>query len=624
MKRNKKAIPALVLTLAMTAGSIPVMAEAESVYPTDWDLSLLYEDEEAWQSDYEKVYSMLDTYEEMRGTLNTAQGLYDFMEFAYGGELTEIEGRLSLYADMGNNLDGTDPVYSNMLLQISELYSEESQAMAYFDEEFLSLSLEEREAIINDPLLEEWYYILEDYADPDAEAFSEETNAVLAVKNFDAGRSALVSAYLLNVDMPDPEITLPDGTVIAMNDAEYYKIVSDNSYDSELKEEAIRLRMTKVLPYLYTLTALLEGTVLENYLNAAINGYETSREAALDGNIVETEIYDLLIDAVHSGTEDYQRYLTLHGEALGLEVQESYDLSTRISSYSQDDTAYDDAVDEVREALSILGEDYIAYYDELMTGGYIDVYPADYKTTGAFSSGNTTGSRPYQLFNYGGSFDDVSTIAHEMGHAIYSCYSQDNQPIEYSAPGIFTQEVASTTNEIIYINYKMDHAADDEERLYYLEELIRLINGTLFSQTLYAEFEDQMYSIVENGESLNPEDLTARWAELQTLYEGDSVKELPETAYFWAQIPHFHYNFYVYQYATAISYAASIYTQIAGEDSQTAIDNYKAFLSAGASARPSDLLSIAGIDPLQEETYQQALAYYSSLVDEYEALIAAR
>ncbi len=619
MFKSFKKSSAMLLALALAAGNTTVMAENE--YVTEWDLSLIYEDEAAWQADYDKAMALLDQYEEMRGTLNTVQGLYDYMEFAYGGELSEIESKLSLYANMGSSLDGTNSVYSSMQIKLTTLVSEESQANAYFDEELYEIPLEERQELINDPQLDEWYYLLGGYAEPDFEIFSEETSSALAVLGSAGGRSAEASSTILDVDMPDPEITLPDGSVIEMNDAEYFKIISNSSYDRELKKEAVRLRMSKVLPYINTLASLLEGTVLENWAYAQLNGYDSSREAALDTNNVESEIYDLLIESAHAGLEDFQRYLLLHKEGLGLDEQYSYDLSTAVSSFSKDETPFVDAAREVREALSILGEDYISYYDELMSGGYIDAFPSDYKATGAFSSGNQAGSRPYELFNYGGAASDISTIAHEMGHAIYTCYSQDNQPIEYSAPVIFTQEVASTTNEIIYYNYKMDHASSDDEKLFYLESLLRMFNNTFFAQTQYAEFEDQMYSIVENGESLDAEDLNERMDALQTQYQGDAVVSMPELSYFWAQIPHLHYNFYMYQYATSISYAASIYAQIAGEDSENAIENYKAFLKAGSSMAPSELLSLAGIDPLQEESYQAAMDYYRSLVDEYEVLI---
>ena len=230
---------------------------------------------------------------------------------------------------------------------------------------------------------------------------------------------------------------------------------------------------------------------------------------------------------------------------------------------------------------------------------------------------------PWVLFNYNGYSDDVSTIAHEMGHAMYETLADENQPKQYHSPTLFTQEVASTTNELLYYNYKMSHAANDDEKLYYLQNALNLFTGTFFSQVVFAEFEDEMYKTIEAGGALDGEALSDRYLEILNTYRGDSIISFPESKYMWAEIPHFYEPYYVYKYATSITYAASIAQGILG-GRERAVEDYLSFLKAGRSADPQTLLSIAGVDPLKEETYHAAMDYFKGLVDEYEQLVDAR
>lgn len=216
----------------------------------------------------------------------------------------------------------------------------------------------------------------------------------------------------------------------------------------------------------------------------------------------------------------------------------------------------------------------------------------------------------------------MSTIAHEMGHAVYSAMASENQSLLNSEPTIFTQEVASTTNEILYYTYKMENAADSDEKLFYLENLLRRFNSTFFTQMWFAEFEDYLYQTVEAGMSLDAEQLSDKWVELVDLYRGDAIKMYPDGRYQWATIPHFYMVYYVYQYASAVAYASSIAEHIFEDDE--AVADYISFLKLGGCASPNELLSVAGIDPLEKETYDTALQYYSGLVDEYEKLVDAK
>ena len=301
-------------------------------------------------------------------------------------------------------------------------------------------------------------------------------------------------------------------------------------------------------------------------------------------------------------------------------MQHPYNMGAYVSDYIPDYVDYSDAVAEVAEALSVLGEEYVATFLELAESGHVDVYPTDTKETGAFEILLSPDTLPWVLFNYMGYPENVSSVAHELGHGVYSIFAARNQIPLYAYPTIFTQEVASTTNELLYYTYKLEHAADEEERLFYLEDMLSMFSGTFFTQMLYAEFEEYLYSLVESGAPLDPEELGDEWVALYDLYRGDTVQYYPDARYQWATIVHFYSPYYVYKYASAVAYAASIVQRIiTGEEG--AVEDYIAFLKMGGSASPADLLAVAGIDPLDETTYAEALAFFSSLVDEYEALV---
>ena len=612
---------ALVLALAMLLCSGGAMAEGS--YPTEWDLTEIYPDVDAWMTDYNKVMDMLPQYEDYRGTLNTAQGLYDYYQFAYLGELTRLQQRLELYAYLGYYLNPADPVFTTLIAKLSVMGSLEAQYTAFEEPEIFSLSLEERQELFADPLLQPIAYKMRDYLDPDYQPFSEETNMVLAMLSSSRGRAESIYNILLDVDLPDPIITMPDGTEAALSDELYTRIVYSDEFDREFKAQCAQVYLTKPVSFVNTFAALLEAEAATNWANAQLGKYATSREAALADSDVDPVIYDRIIEAAHAGTGDYQRYLDAHRRGLGLEEQYGFDTATYVSNYAVEEVPYEEAVDQVRQALSVLGEDYIAHYDQLISSGHLDVFPSDTKTSGAFSLQVGQEFQPYMLFNYVGYESDVSTLAHEMGHAIYSCYSSENQIPFYTSPTIFTHEVASTTNELLYYTYKMENAATEDERLYYLENMLSMFGGTFFIQAMYAEFEDAVYQTVEAGGSLDGEELSDLWAELNQTYRGDAIKTYPDSRYQWTMIPHFYYNYYVYQYATAVTYAASICQRISSGE-EGAVDDYLAFLKLGDSQSPEELLSVAKVDPLDSQTYQLALDFFRGLVDEYEQVCNER
>ena len=613
---------ALFLTFVLLI-SVLVTASAESTLPMTWDLTSVYTSVDEWQADYDTVMEMLDNYEQYRGTLNTAQEIYDYLQFSYYTELTRLQNKLNLYAQLGSSLDSTDPVFAQLNAKLSAMSVKEAQLSAFANPEIFALPLEEREAIFSDPIFADYTYAVKQYTDPKSQPLGEEANTAMATISMALGYPYKAFERMEYVEMPYQTVTMPDGTVRELTDAAYDDIVYSDEYSREFKAEVSKLYSSRARNYINTMATLLEGNARQAYANALLSHFETTREAQLYDYDVDPAVYDMVIECAHEGIEGYQRYYRAHARGLGLDEQYSFDMATYVSDFNPGKIEYEDAVAEVIDALGVLGEDYIETFKTIISSGHVDVYPTDNKSTGAFMMQPSTDYLPWVLFNYNGYSNDVSTIAHEMGHAMYAALATENQPKQYRDPTIFTQEVASTTNELIYYNYKMSHAANDDEKLYYLQNALELITGSLFDQVLLAEFEDYFYQIVEAGDALDGDALSDKYLELMNEYRGDSVITFPETKYRWADIPHFYYVYYVYQYATSITYAASIAEGILG-GRENAVEDYLSFLKAGNSADPQTLLSIAGVDPLNEETYRAAMDYFKGLVDEYERLVDAR
>ena len=529
---------------------------------------------------------------------------------------------MDTYVHLGKSLDPTDPVFIALDAKLGVMNAKEQQLSAFADPEIYALPMEKRREIFSDPLFDDYRYALRAYIDPKAQPLGEEANTVLATVSMGTGYAQKIY-NVLQLEMPYPIITMPDGTEAELTNAVYNDIVHSDEYDDDFKAEANQLLLTRPKPFIHTMAKLLEEKVAQTYALALMNHYDTTREAKMDTYDLDPAIYDMLIEAAHDGASDYQRFFRAHARGLGLEEQRPYNTGTYVSDFNPGKMEYEDAVAEVIDALSVLGDEYIDTFKAIITGGHVDAYPSRTKKTTAFMTSPSDEYLPWVSFNYKGYSSDVSTIAHEMGHAVYTALIVTNQPKQNRGSTTFTQEVASTTNELLYYAYKMHNAADDDEKLYYLENVLYEFSNTFFNSMWYAEFEDYMYQLVESGSALDPEVLSDKWMELTNLYRGDAVVSYPDFRYQWTSIPHFFSPYYVYQYASSICYASSIAERIfSGEEG--AVDDYLAFLKLGCSDSPQVLLSVAGIDPLSRETYQAAMKYYCDLVDEYERLVDAK
>lgn len=583
--------------------------------PTSWDLTELYEDEDAFEADMVRIEELLPEVEKLRGTLNSKEGILADIENPVFLEINAISCKAAMYSELLVSLDPTNSLARRVAARYDQVMQEFNIASAYEESEIMELSLKERQEIFSDSDLEPYAYSMRKYIDPDHVVLSEESTRVEAIM-----QSALnnVSTHDIfdYVELEKPEFTYPDGTKGKLTDTVYSNIMQSSEYDHEFRKEIYGLRNAMRQPYANTYASLLDGAMRANWAWAQIHGFDSSLEAALKSNDVEPEIYDRVIEFSHSLLPKIYEYYEARKEVLGLDEMMICDLSMPVSDYEPKKVSYEDAVNRGRSAITVWGDEYLEVFDGIITKPHIDVYPSDTKETGAYSDlyGNET--TPFVLFNFDGSENYISTIVHEMGHAVYSELSAENQNVYNNCPTIFTQEVASTANELMLSKALIADSATEDEKLFWLDREIDLFLNTIMRQCLYSEFEDYCYKTIENGGRLDADEMADKWMELQKLYYGDSVTCVEDSGIDWARIPHLYYDYYVYKYACALTYAASVCSRV-DEEGQDAIDDYIDFLKAGNSDSPSKLLCIAGVDPIDDAAYEDAAKLIGELIDEY-------
>ena len=583
--------------------------------PVSWDLTELYEDEDAFEADMQRVEELIPEIEALRGTLNSVEGILNDMENPKLLELNAILNKAEMYTNFLNSLDPTDSWAGQATARLYEVWQKVSLAYAFEEPEIMEMPLEKRQEIFSDERLAPYAYRLRNYTDPDYVVLGEEANTVKTLMGM-AQNSSSTHDIFDYVELPRPSFTYPDGTEGVLTDEVYSQIIESKDYDHAFRKELYGLRNAMRQPYANTYASLLEGTMKANWANAQIYGFDSTLEQALDSSDVEPEIYDKIIEFSHSLLPKVYEYYEAKKELLGLDEMMLCDLNQSITDYSPKEISYEESVNTGRAGISVWGDEYLSAFDKIITSPHIDVYPSDTKDTGAYETLQGNETTPFIMYNFNGSESYTSTIVHEMGHAVYSEFAAENQNEYNNNPGIFTQEVASTANEIMFHKKMVNEAETKEEKLYWLDAEIDLFLNTILRQCLYSEFEDYCYKTIENGGSLNADAMAEKWLELEKEYYGDSVTILDDSGIDWARIPHLYYGYYVYKYATSITYAASICEQVE-EKGQEEINAYLDFLKAGSCAKPSELLGIAGVDPLKDETYEAARELIGVLIDEF-------
>lgn len=595
--------------------NIPKRSEVDKRFT--WAIEDLYASDELWQEEYNRIKDMLPRISEYQGKLSeSAETLLGYLKLS--DELYQLMERVYVYANQKNHEDTANPVYQDLSSKAGTLYVQLSSATAFATPEILSIPEEKLKQYIQEcEGLRLYEFYLQDIIRIKPHVLSAEMESLLASAGEVTEAADNIYSMFNNADIKFPEIIDENGESVRITHGRFVKLLE--SRDRRVRKDAFMGLYNTYNSFRNTLAATYSANVKQEVFYTKARKYNSTLERALDANNIPVEVYTNLIEAVHKNMDLMYRYVRLRKKLLGLDEMHMYDLYTPLVPDIKMEIPYEEAKKIVEQGLQPLGEEYLAILREGYNNRWIDVYENENKRSGAYSWG-AYGTHPYVLLNYNDTLSNVFTLAHEMGHAIHSYYSDKTQPYRYAGYKIFVAEVASTCNEALLIDHLLKNTQDKKQKAYLVNHFLEKFKGTLYRQTMFAEFEMLTHRMVEKGESLTADALCKLYHDLNVLYFGDGIVVDPEIDMEWARIPHFYKYFYVYQYATGFSAAIAISRRIL-EEGKPAVDDYIKFLSSGCSDYPIELLKIAGVDMSTTEPVNNALQFFSELLDQMEELI---
>ena len=599
----------------MTNQSIPKRSEVPE--EMTWNLKDMFESDQAWMAEYEAMKEFPAKIAAFQGTLaRSAQDLLAWFRLQ-----DEIELRLSVlmgYASCKGDEDTGNSFYQDVRGKAMNVYVSIASAAAFATPEIMAIADETLDQFYaQQPELETYRRSLYQIRRRKDHILSPAEERLLASAGEMANASENIAGVFRNADQIFPDVTDSQGNVHPLTDATFVPLLT--SPDRELRRRAFETYYKQLGQYKNTIAATLDGQFKQLCFFSNARHYDSTIQASLDATEVPVPVYMNLIEAVHNNLDKMYRYVALRKKLLGVDELHMYDVYTPIVADADQAITYEQAKETVLEALQVLGDDYVDLLKEGFSNRWIDVYENVGKRSGAYSSGNSR-AHPYVLLNHKDNLDCQFTLAHEMGHALHSYHSCKYQPVSTSDYVIFVAEVASTCNEVLLMRHLLKKTTDKKQRAYLINHFMDQFKGTVYRQTMFAEFELAMGKMAESGQALTADALCQKYHALNKLYFGPDMVSDDQIALEWARIPHFFYNYYVFQYATGFSAAVAIANRILKEGAP-AVADYKKFLSGGCSTDPISLLKIAGVDMSSPEPVNSALALFGELVDEMEQLV---
>ena len=582
-----------------------------------WNLESIYANNELWEEDYAALEKDAAEFAKLKGAIEADVSKIPAVLDAYYG-LHRRLSKLGVYARMRSDQDTTDSTYQTMSAKIGSLGVKIGAASAFVEPEILSYSKEQLEAAEKENERTAYYgRKIEEMLRGQEHTLDAEKEELLAAAGDMAEAPDDIFSVLMNADMKYPDIVLEDGTHLPLTNSTYISYME--SPDRAVREGAFKTLYGQIASLKNTFAAIYRGNLKQAKFYAQSRKYSSARAMYLADSNVPESVYDNLLSAVHEALPMMYRYVAVRKKVLGVDKLHMYDVYTPIVAAQNQTYEFEQAKQMVLEALKPMGEDYLSHAREGLENRWIDIYPNKGKKGGAYSWG-CYDSQPFILLNYTKNLDSVFTLIHEMGHSIHSYYSITAQDYAYSDYKIFVAEVASTCNECLLMHDLLEKTTDKEQRKYLLNHYLASFKGTLFRQTMFAEFEKNAHDYCAQGKPLTAEALSQMYLELNQKYFGPDMEKDEEIAYEWMRIPHFYTPFYVYQYATGYSAAVALSAKILKEG-KPAVDAYMSFLKGGESKDPIDLLKMAGVDMTTEKPVADALALFGELVAELEALV---
>ena len=582
-----------------------------------WKIEDMVESDEAFEKSLEELKGKVSKFKDFKGTLaESRESLLAYLKF---DDEFFCEGeRLYVYANQKLHEDLSVSKYQKYAGDIQNVL-----VMAYSEDSFARpelLSMDEktlREYMEGDGDIKIYHKLLSDLLDEKEHVLSFECEEILAkAGRFDNAGQDIYSMFN-GADIDFPEIKDENGDSVKLSNGRYVKYLE--STNREVRKDAFAAMYKTYGALNNTIAAMFNSSLSKSAFYSDVRKYKSSRDMYLTGNHIPEEVYDNLIDVVHETMPLMYKYLELRKKALKLDELHMYDLYAPMAANVDNSYSYDEAKTIVKDALSVMGDEYISHLEAGFNDGWIDVYENKGKRSGAYSWG-CYGVHPYVLLNYSGNLNSVFTLAHEMGHAIHTYYSNENQEYINASYKIFVAEVASTCNEALLINYLLNKTTDKNERIFLINYFLEQFKGTLYRQTMFAEFEKIVHEKADQGLTLTADELNEIYYDLNKLYFGDGIVIDDDIKYEWSRIPHFYNAFYVYQYATGFSAAIALSKKILNEG-ESAVEDYKKFLKGGCSKDPIDLLKIAGVDMSKKEPIIEALNVFEELLNEMEELL---
>ncbi|WP_281661999.1 oligoendopeptidase F [Enterococcus faecium] len=582
-----------------------------------WDLTKIFSSDQEFDEKYLELSEELKQSEKHKGTLD--QGASQFLnaiEFVLRVyRQTEV---IYVYAHLKNDQDTGNTDYQALYARASSLFSKVSEAVSWFEPEILQLSDDQIwQYFKEEPKLEVYRHYIQQIVDNRAHVLSAEQESLLAGAGeiFDASSDTF--AVLNNAYLVFPTIEGENGEIVQLSHGVYGQLLE--STDRRVREAAFKGLYSVYEQFRNTFASTLGTHIKGHNFKAKVRNYSSAREASLSNNHIPESVYDTLVDVVNKHLPLLHRYMELRKRLLEVEKLHMYDLYTPVLGEAPITFTYEEAKEKALEALKPMGEEYMAIVEKAFSERWIDVVENKGKRSGAYSSGSYD-TNPYILLNWHDTLDQLFTLVHEMGHSVHSYFTRSNQPYVYGDYSIFLAEIASTTNENILTEYLLETEKDPRVRAYVLNHYLDGFKGTVFRQTQFAEFEHFMHTEDEKGVPLTSEYLSDSYGKLNAKYYGPAVEEDPEIKFEWSRIPHFYYNYYVFQYSTGFSAASALAKKILNQEPE-ALENYLAYLKAGNSDYPVEVMKKAGVDMTQAAYIEDAMSMFEQRLNELEELI---
>ena len=582
-----------------------------------WDLTRVFSSDNDWEQEYTLIKKEVQDLSKLKKDF-TKDGhyLYDGLT-----KILEVGRRLEkvyVYATMSSDVDSSDSHYLGYVAQSQTLVSQFEAATSFMNPSILELSQAELKQFMEDePKLNNYAHMLEQIMQQKPHTLSAQEEKIIADAGDALGTSENTFNVLTNSDMEYGYVETDDGEMVQLSDGLYSNLIQ--SQNREVRKNAFDVMYATYGQFENSLASTLSGVVKQHNYLARVHNYDSARSSALAENHVPTVVYDTLISEVDSHLDLLHDYVALRKQILGLDDLQMWDLYVPLTGTPSLSYTFEQAKAEAKKALAPLGEDYLKQVDYIFNNRVIDVVESQNKVTGAYSGGSYD-TDAYELLNWENNIDSLYTLVHETGHSVHSMYTRQTQPYVYGDYPIFVAEIASTTNENILTEYFLDHITDPKTRAFVLNYYLDSFKGTLFRQTQFAEFEQYIHDLDAKGEPLTADMLDDFYGDLNQRYYGDAVEPGSEIAKEWARIPHFYYNFYVYQYATGFAAATALANNVVHGTSEQR-EAYINFLKSGSSDYPVEIMKKAGVDMTKPDYLEEAFETFKKRLAEFKDII---